>query len=125
MSKPLTKRERDALPAEHFAVPGKRELPFHDSRHLKMAWSMLPRTQDLSNEERRKARTRILHRAKELGVDTEDWELHSVAFQIEAMSLNVPDDPDHSRTSCRSAASSRESTSPPTRHQVVPAVVAF
>lgn len=70
----LTKEERDALSDGDFAVPGKRELPMHDRRHVKLAWDMVDRTKDLTPEERRSARSRILRRAKELGIDTKDWE---------------------------------------------------
>lgn len=69
----LTKEERDALADGDFAVPGKRELPMHDERHVKLAWDMVDRTQGLTPEERKTARSRILHKAKELGVDTKTW----------------------------------------------------
>jgi hypothetical protein len=36
----LTKEERDKLPAEHFALPDKRELPIHDETHTGLAWDM-------------------------------------------------------------------------------------
>jgi hypothetical protein len=69
----LTKEERDKLPESDFAVPGKRELPMHDERHVKLAWDMVDRTADLTPEERSAARGHILRRAKELGVDTANW----------------------------------------------------
>lgn len=90
----LTKRQRDELPDEHFAVPGKKKLPIHDERHTRLAWDMVDKTQDLSDEERRDARTRILHRAKQLGVDTKDW--HKMkALALRCMSLNIDTDDDH------------------------------
>ena len=85
-----------------FAVPGKRELPMHDETHTRLAWDMVDRTADLTDEERTEARERIKHRAKELGIDTEGWQaeaetdcLLAETVTIHAMSLNVPDTPDH------------------------------
>lgn len=65
---------RDALPSSSFAVPGKRALPIHDKTHVEMAWKMVDRTEGLSSDEKAQARKRILNKAKELGIDTSDWE---------------------------------------------------
>ncbi|HEP6426900.1 TPA: hypothetical protein VDB83_001171 [Burkholderia cenocepacia] len=108
---PLTKEQRDALPSSEFAVPGKRALPMHDRDHTKMAWSMLDHTKGLSESEKSEAKRRILHRAKELGIDTSDWEAHQSArmdiqpagendgglraMHFEAMALDVPETPGH------------------------------
>lgn len=90
----LDKKSRNALPEDHFAVPGKRKLPINDERHTRLAWDMVERTQDLTPEERSAARERILRRAKELGIDTKDW--HRVSsMAIECMSLNIAHDDDH------------------------------
>ncbi|MFG1388817.1 DUF6582 domain-containing protein [Xanthobacter versatilis] len=90
----LDKEARDALPAEHFAVPGKRKLPINDERHVRMAWDMVDRTQGVTPDEKAAARHRILHRANELGLDTTDW--HKVAaMHLEAMSLNISNDDNH------------------------------
>jgi hypothetical protein len=90
----LDKKSRDALPDEHFAVPGKRKLPINDEHHTKLAWDMVDRTQGLTPEERSSARSRILHRAKDLGIDTSDW--HKVkAMAMEAMALNISNDDGH------------------------------
>lgn len=84
----LDKKTREALPDEHFAVPGKRKLPINDDRHTKLAWDMVDRTHDLTPEERSAARHHILQRAKQLGIDTTDW--HKVkAMSLEAMALNI------------------------------------
>lgn len=107
----LTKEQRDALPSEDFAVPDKRMLPMHDRIHLNMGWSMLDHTKGLSEGERAEARRRLLHRAKELGIDTSDWKAHQSArldmqpagsgdgglhaMRFEAMALNVPETPGH------------------------------
>jgi hypothetical protein len=86
----LTRDQRDALPADHFAVPGKRKLPIHDATHTKLAWDMVDRTKDLSDEERHAARKHIIRRAHELGVDTAEWHAQ-VVFQFEAMAIDVPE----------------------------------
>lgn len=92
----LTKEQRDALPDSDFAVPEKRALPIHDQTHVRMAWNMVDRTKGLSTEERSQARRRILRRAKELGIDTSDWEKSGMqAMRFEAMALDVPEVPDH------------------------------
>jgi hypothetical protein len=107
----LTKEQRDALPASDFAVPETRDLPMHDITHVKMAWSMLDHTKGLSETQRSEGRRRILHRAKELGVDTSKWEAHQSArldmqpatghdgglraMHFEAMALDLPDTPGH------------------------------
>jgi len=91
----LSKEQRDALPDSDFAVPGKRALPIHDERHIRMAWSQLPRTQGLSDAEREEARHKIIRKAKESGMDVSGWELHALAFSLDAMSLQMPDVEDH------------------------------
>ncbi|MGH8220896.1 MAG: DUF6582 domain-containing protein [Steroidobacteraceae bacterium] len=91
----LSQKERDALPAEHFAVPGKRALPIPDEKHTRLAWDMVDRTHGLSDAERAEARKRILNRARELGIDTKSWTVHAVGWQLSAMSLEVPATPGH------------------------------
>jgi len=85
----LDRAARDALPAEHFAVPGKRKLPINDPTHTKLAWDMVDRASGLSDDERSEARRRIVRRAKELDIDTSDWHI-TANFSFEAMSLQVP-----------------------------------
>lgn len=97
---PLSKEQRDALPAEHFAVPNKRRLPIHDAVHTRLAWDMVSRTKDLTEAERGAARTRILRRAKQLGIDTIDWEKKlshggEIILVLEAMSIVLPAVDDH------------------------------
>ncbi|HLQ24763.1 MAG TPA: DUF6582 domain-containing protein [Acidiferrobacterales bacterium] len=89
----LTKEQRDALPASDFAVPRKRALPMHDETHVRMAWNMVDRAKDLTEEERKQARHRILERAHKLRIDTKDWNIQ--AMRLEAMSLEVPEVKDH------------------------------
>jgi hypothetical protein len=90
----LDKSKRDALSDEQFAVPGKRKLPIHDERHVKMAWDMVDKTQGLTDAERSEARQRIVRKAHELGVDTKDW--HKVkSMAIKSMALNISNDDGH------------------------------
>ncbi len=91
----LSKEHRDALPDDMFAVPETRELPIHDERHVRMAWSQIGRTKDLSGRQRAEGRRRIMRRAKELGLDTSGWQVHAVAYQLSAMSLEMPEVKDH------------------------------
>lgn len=90
----LTTSDRKSLSDNDFAVPGKRKLPIPDERHVRLAWSQVGRTQGLSEDERAEARSRIMRRAKELGLDTADWDTIR-AMRLEAMSLNVPAVEDH------------------------------
>lgn len=90
----LSKQERDALPADEFAVPGKRALPIMDRKHVAMAWSQVGRASGLTDAERSEARQRILAKAKSLGMDTSDWD-RIKAMRLEAMALSVPEVQDH------------------------------
>jgi hypothetical protein len=95
---PLSKEERDALPAAHFAVPAKRKLPINDATHTRLAWDQLDRTQGLSDTERSAARLQITRRANELGIDTSAWlkvVSASTALVLWGMSLQVPEVADH------------------------------
>lgn len=90
----LTKEQRDRLPSEDFAVPKTRQLPMQDEKHARMAWDMVDNTKGLSDEERRVARSRVLARARKLGVDVSEWNKIK-AMSLEAMSLEVPSVNDH------------------------------
>ncbi|MDR3473349.1 MAG: hypothetical protein P4M09_16945 [Devosia sp.] len=85
----LTKEQRGAMPAEDFAVPGKRMLPLHDAVHVRMAWDQIGRTKGLTDAERVTGRRRILEKAKKLGIDTSDW-TKIAAMRFEAMSVDLP-----------------------------------
>lgn len=90
----LTKEARDKLPAEDFAVPGKRALPIHDAVHVRMAWDQIGRTKGLTDQERAEGRRRILERAKKLGLDTSEW-TKIAAMRFDAMSIEMPEVDDH------------------------------
>lgn len=85
----LTKEQRDALSSSEFAVPETRDLPIHDATHVKMAWKMVDRTKGLSDEQRKRARERILRKAHELGIDTSEWNVRAMKFN--AMAVEFPD----------------------------------
>lgn len=70
----LTADERDDLADSDFAVPETRQLPMKDAKHVKLAWDMVDRTHGLTPAQKRRARRRILARAKRLGMDTSGWE---------------------------------------------------
>ncbi|GIM47032.1 hypothetical protein DNHGIG_25810 [Collibacillus ludicampi] len=78
----LSAAQRKKLKDSDFAVPGKRKLPIHDKEHVKLAWDMVDRTKGLTEEERKEARKRILSAAKQMGVDTSDWN-KSMTDQVE------------------------------------------
>ena len=90
----LNKEERDALPDDMFAVPGKRKLPMRDEDHVRLGWDMVDRTTGLTSDERRIARERLKRRAHELGIDTSDWHI-TASISFEAMALEVPPVDDH------------------------------
>lgn len=93
---PLKREQRDALPDTDFAVPAKRVLPIHDARHVRMAWSQLPRAQGLDTGERQGARAAILLRAQTLGIDLAPRDMQAVSgFTLQAMALDVPEVADH------------------------------
>lgn len=69
----LTQKEKDNFPSHYFAVPGKKKLPINDQNHVDMAWRMINKTDDLTDEERSFAKNRILRRAHQLGINTDTW----------------------------------------------------
>ena len=71
----LKQKQRDQIPAKHYAVPETEQLPIEDEVHTKMAWNMVDKTKGLSSEQRESARKKILRRAKELGMDTSGWNI--------------------------------------------------
>jgi hypothetical protein len=103
---PLTTKKRDNLSDKDFAVPGKRALPIHDEVHVRMAHSMLDKTKGLTPAEKKEAQSRILKKAKELGMDTSNWDIKasedddegnddevfaSGVVSFSALSMTIPD----------------------------------
>jgi hypothetical protein len=95
----LSTEQRDHLPDDSFAVPGKRQLPIPDAEHVRLAHGMLERTEGLTEEEKNSARERIEEKARSLGIDTGSWKAAStdahLSVILRAMALNVPDTPGH------------------------------
>ena len=89
----VSTRERNRLPESAFAVPAKRKLLITDEDHTRLAWDMVNRTQGLTSAEKAEARRRILRRAHQLGIDTDEWNIHAATLEltIDAMSVMVPD----------------------------------
>ncbi len=86
----LDKAVRDDLTDDDYAVPGKKKLLIPDEEHVRLAWDMVDRTQGLTSAERSEARSRILRKARELGLDTSSWNKPVKAMQFQAASLDVP-----------------------------------
>lgn len=91
----LTKADRDALPDDAFAVPGRRLHPIHDADHVRMAWGEISAgSTKLSDDERAGARIRIMAAAADVGVDPAAF--HKIkGMSLQAMSLDVPAVEDH------------------------------
>jgi hypothetical protein len=90
----LSRADRDRLPAEDFAVPGKRLLPISDAKHVAMARGSIDKVSGITADERSDARLRIRARADTLGMNTADWDTIST-MRLEAMALDLPDVTDH------------------------------
>src|SRR6185437_16845000 len=69
----LDKKTRDALGDDMFAFPRTRSCPLNDERHTVLAWAQVEGVKDATISERIEARHRIMARAKELRIDTTDW----------------------------------------------------
>lgn len=101
MEKHWNKAEREAANSSDWAVPGKKKLRIDDAKHVKLAWDMVTRVKDLSDEELAQARRRILAKAKKLGVDTSKWsketiskediDSESAAMETETTAVRLPD----------------------------------
>jgi hypothetical protein len=88
---PLTRQQRGDLPAEDFAVPGKRKIAIHDADHVRMGWETIGAAAGLTEDERREGRKRIIARAKEFDMDASKMEQGRVAgsWKLDAMALNI------------------------------------
>lgn len=78
IEKHWNKAEREAASSSDWAVPHKKKLRIDDAKHVKLAWDMVTRVKDLTDEERASARRRILAKAKKLGVETSTWSKESI-----------------------------------------------
>lgn len=62
--------QREAMSSSNFAVPGKRKLLVHDATHAKLAWTLVNKAANLSEDERAVARRRIKSALDGHGFDT-------------------------------------------------------
>jgi len=72
--KKLNAAARHALPAKHFAVPGREDLPIEDEGHVRAAMARFNQEKFQGPAERKSAFHRIVARAHELGIDPKDFE---------------------------------------------------
>lgn len=79
----LSASQRADLKDDQFAVPGKRKLPINDETHIHMAWNFLAHTDELTTEEKKRARGAILAAAKKHDMDTSDWKWPSLEARAE------------------------------------------
>ena len=78
----LKAAERKKLPADKFALPGKRMFPIHDKEHIKLAWDMVTLAKGITDAERQTARRNILSAAKKAGIDTEGWDKKAMKDEV-------------------------------------------
>jgi hypothetical protein len=83
----LTAEQRMAMPESAFAVPGRRALPITDARHVRMAWGLAMKAEGMTAEECAEAKTRILAKAAELGIDPA--ELENKPFKAQPMRMEA------------------------------------
>lgn len=75
----LDSKERDDLSSGEFAVPSQRKLPIHDAAHVRNAMARFNQTQGLTPGEKAAAKRAIIRKAKEFGIDVEDFaKVHAV-----------------------------------------------
>lgn len=65
----LNAKERNALPAHSFGIPGRKGLPLEDAAHVRDAMARFEQEHFTSSAEERGAYHRVLARAHELGID--------------------------------------------------------
>jgi hypothetical protein len=62
------------LSADDYAVPEKGALRIHDASAVRFAWDHVHATKGLTPDERKEERRRIVERAQQLGLDTNEWD---------------------------------------------------
>lgn len=87
----LTKKQRDQLSDDEFAIPATREFPIHDRSHIKMAWSVIAKAKDMPSAQRISAQGRIIEKANAMGMDTQGWQAAPDANEPEADKGNLND----------------------------------
>jgi Family of unknown function (DUF6582) len=61
--------DRNSLPDNEFAFPGKRKEPLSDASHVRNAIARFDQVEDVTDDERREAFARIKKAAKKYGVE--------------------------------------------------------
>lgn len=69
----LTAEKRNNMPAKEFAAPPDK-LPIHDAAHVRAAMSRFGQTQFADAGQKKSAYSKIVAKAKKLGIDTEGFE---------------------------------------------------
>jgi hypothetical protein len=80
----LTSNQRKELDPNVFGLPEQRKFPMPDAEHVRKAWQFLGRSK-LSPDQKDQVKTKIFARAKELGIDTSNWNIQKSASE------DVPD----------------------------------
>jgi hypothetical protein len=68
----LSTRQKDRVPAQHFAFPKERKEPLTDARHVRNAIARFDQVEGVSDAEREAAWKRIKAAAKKFGVEVNE-----------------------------------------------------
>jgi hypothetical protein len=68
----LSTRQKDGVPAQHFAFPKERKEPLTDARHVRNAIARFDQVEGVSDAEREAAWKRIKAAAKKFGVEVNE-----------------------------------------------------
>jgi len=68
----LSEKQRDHIDNDKFAFPKERKEPIHDAAHVRNAIARFNQVQDVSDDERDAAWSRIKRAAKKHGVEMEE-----------------------------------------------------
>lgn len=109
----ISGKQRDALDAGAFAVPGKRQLPIQDAAHVRAALARFSQTQGLTPEEKATAKTKIQAAAKKFGIQIADG-FHEIAGATLRPGFNdaVPDEEKGVQTPPAETAAATTATAP-------------
>ena len=68
----LSEKQRDSLDEDHFAFPKKRKEPLNNASHVRNAIARFNQVEDVSDDERDAAWSRIKRAAKKHGVEVNE-----------------------------------------------------
>jgi hypothetical protein len=71
----LTQEQEDKLDSSDFAFPRQRKEPINDEEHIRAAIARFDQVEDVTNDERDEAWSRIVRAAKkhDIELDEKDW----------------------------------------------------